>query len=282
MNLKAGRFLSGVGYLNGQHSHTWDFVDAPLAYQAFLGGQYKQDGVQARWLAPLDTFLEVGAELGSGRSFPGNDRNKNGVNAASVFAHAGDDIGDAASWRAGLSYLRTGSRATATTNSTASRTPSAATARCGWRTRSTNGRRTAIRPRPISSCRASTCGARKAAPWPRATWPRRLRVDPVRLVPAGRLPVHAELARGPALRPAVVRHADHRPGRQRHARHGRLPGAGRLQPEALERDAGLEPVASSRACACSSRATRRVRARPTTRSILQYIMSLGAHAGHTF
>lgn len=108
MNVKAGRFLSGVGYLNGQHSHTWDFVDAPLAYQAFFGGQYKPDGVQARWLAPFNTFLEVGAELGSGRSFPGNDRNKNGFNATSVFAHAGDDIGDSASWRAGLSYLRTG------------------------------------------------------------------------------------------------------------------------------------------------------------------------------
>ena len=108
MNLKAGRFLSGVGYLNGQHSHTWDFVDAPLAYQAFFGGQYKPDGVQARWLAPLDTFVEVGAELGSGRTFPGNDRNKNGFNATSVFAHAGDDIGDSASWRAGLSWLSTG------------------------------------------------------------------------------------------------------------------------------------------------------------------------------
>ena len=108
MNLKAGRFLSSVGYLNGQHSHTWDFVDAPLNYQAFFGGQYKPDGIQARWLAPLNTFLELGAELGSGRSFPGNDRNKNGFNATSVFAHAGDDIGDSASWRAGVSYLRTG------------------------------------------------------------------------------------------------------------------------------------------------------------------------------
>jgi phosphate-selective porin len=108
MNLKAGRFLSGVGYLNGQHSHTWDFVDAPLAYQAFFGGQYKPDGVQARWLAPLNTFLEVGAEVGSGRSYPGNDRNKNGFNATSVFAHAGDDIGASSSWRAGVSFLRTG------------------------------------------------------------------------------------------------------------------------------------------------------------------------------
>ena len=108
-NLKAGRFLSGIGYLNGRHAHTWDFADAPLGYQAFFGGQYKPDGVQARWLAPTDTFIEVGAELGNGRSFPGNDRNKNGIGAGSVFVHAGDDIGSSASWRAGLSMLRTGS-----------------------------------------------------------------------------------------------------------------------------------------------------------------------------
>jgi hypothetical protein len=109
LNFKAGRFLSSVGYLNNQHAHTWDFVDAPLAYQAFFGGQYKADGVQAKWLAPTDTFVEVGAELGNGGAFPGNDRNKNGVGAGTVFAHVGDDIGSSGSWRAGLSYLRTGS-----------------------------------------------------------------------------------------------------------------------------------------------------------------------------
>jgi hypothetical protein len=107
VNLKFGRFLSSVGYLNSQHAHTWDFVDAPLAYQAFFGGQYKPDGVQAKWLAPTDTLIELGAELGSGTAFPGNDRNKNGIGAATVFAHVGDDIGDSASWRAGLSWLRT-------------------------------------------------------------------------------------------------------------------------------------------------------------------------------
>lgn len=108
LNLKAGRFLSGVGYLNGQHAHTWDFVDAPLAYQAFLGGQYKADGVQARWLAPTDRFVELGLEVASGGGFPGNERNRNGAGARSVFAHVGDDIGASSSYRAGLSYLRTG------------------------------------------------------------------------------------------------------------------------------------------------------------------------------
>ncbi|WLI91201.1 TonB-dependent receptor [Massilia sp. R2A-15] len=108
INLKAGRFLSSIGYLNSQHAHTWDFVDAPLAYQAFLGGQYKPDGLQAKWLAPTDTLVEIGAELGNGGSFPGNARNKNGAGAGALYAHVGDDIGDSASWRAGLSLLRTG------------------------------------------------------------------------------------------------------------------------------------------------------------------------------
>ncbi len=62
-NAKAGRFLSSVGYLNNQHAHTWDFVDAPLAYQAFFGGQYRPDGVQAKWLLPTDRFVELGIEL---------------------------------------------------------------------------------------------------------------------------------------------------------------------------------------------------------------------------
>jgi hypothetical protein len=108
LNIRAGRFLSSVGYLNNQHAHTWDFVDAPLAYQAFLGGQYKPDGLQAKWLAPTDTLVEIGAELGSGSSFPGNDRNKNGIGAGALYAHVGDDIGASGSWRAGLSLLHTG------------------------------------------------------------------------------------------------------------------------------------------------------------------------------
>lgn len=106
VNVRAGRFLSGLGYLNGQHAHSWDFVDAPLAYQALFGGQYRQDGVQARWLAPTERFFEIGAELGNGAAFPGTDRNKNGAAASAVFAHLGDDIGASSSWRTGISFLR--------------------------------------------------------------------------------------------------------------------------------------------------------------------------------
>lgn len=106
-NIKGGRFLSSIGYLNSQHAHAWDFVDAPLAYQAFFGGQYKPDGLQFKWLAPTERFFEVGLEAGNGSAYPGNDRNKNGAGSAALFAHLGDDIGDSASWRTGLSYLHT-------------------------------------------------------------------------------------------------------------------------------------------------------------------------------
>ncbi len=104
---KFGRFFSGLGYMNDQHQHVWDFVDAPLVYQAFLGGQYDVDGLQLKWLAPTDQFLEFGAELGSGEGFPGTSRNKNGIGSGIVYVHTGGDIDASNSWRAGLSYLQT-------------------------------------------------------------------------------------------------------------------------------------------------------------------------------
>lgn len=110
LTARAGRFYSGIGYLNEQHPHAWDFVDAPLAYKAFLGRQYGNDGVQARWLAPTDTFVELGAEAGQGNNFPGSERNKNGVGSWALFGHAGGDVGGSQSWRAGLSHLRTSAR----------------------------------------------------------------------------------------------------------------------------------------------------------------------------
>lgn len=105
VKIKAGRFYSGVGYLNEQHSHTWDFVDSPLVYQAFLGSQFHNDGAQLKWLLPTDQFIELGMEAGLGNSFPATDNNSNGVGVFTAFAHTGGDVGDSNSWRAGVSYL---------------------------------------------------------------------------------------------------------------------------------------------------------------------------------
>lgn len=101
-----GRFLSAIGYLNTQHAHAWDFVDAPLAYQAFFGGHHRSDGVQLKWVAPTDTFVELTAGLSRGDAFPGSERNRNGAGSVSLGARVGGDLGASASWRAGLSYLR--------------------------------------------------------------------------------------------------------------------------------------------------------------------------------
>ncbi|MDO9236508.1 MAG: hypothetical protein Q7U28_10835 [Aquabacterium sp.] len=107
LKIKVGRFFGGLGYLNEHHAHTWDFIDAPLPYQAFLGGKYKQEGLQTKWLLPTDQFIELGAELGNGASYPGNDRNRNSAGSVSVFAHTGGDLGVDNTWRAGLSWLQT-------------------------------------------------------------------------------------------------------------------------------------------------------------------------------
>jgi hypothetical protein len=104
--VKGGRFLSGIGYQNELHQHAWDFQDAPLPYKAFLGGRLNDDGVQLRWVAPTDLFVELGTELGRGRAFPATDRNRNGANTWSLFGRLGGDIGASTAWRAGLSFLR--------------------------------------------------------------------------------------------------------------------------------------------------------------------------------
>ena len=103
--VRAGRFFSDIGYLNSHHAHTDNFYDRPLAYQAFLGSQYGDDGVQLRWLAPTPIFLEFGAEAFAGNNFPSGGAAHSGVGVYTGFVHAGGDIGDDTSWLAGLSTL---------------------------------------------------------------------------------------------------------------------------------------------------------------------------------
>jgi hypothetical protein len=106
LGLRFGRFYSSVGYLNEKHTHTWDFADTPLPYQAFLGGQYRDDGVRASWVAPVDAlFVEVGAEALRGDSYPGGGSDDNFGNVTNLFAKAGGDVGANNSWQLGLSHL---------------------------------------------------------------------------------------------------------------------------------------------------------------------------------
>ena len=168
-HLRVGRFLSGIGYLNEQHAHTWDFVDAPLAYQAFFGGPIKTDGLQLRWVAPTDRFLELGAEIGSGTSLPGqrqrpqrrrlddacsrtsattSARARAGASASRCSRNRADDRAYDDVDGAGIAGHQQLQRPDA---------------RTGASTASTSGRPTATRRGATSSCRASTSSAASAA-----------------------------------------------------------------------------------------------------------------------
>ena len=103
--LTAGRFFSETGYLNKFHRHADDFADRPLPYQAFLGGQYAADGIQARWVMPTALLFEVGAELDWGGGFPATGNRDTSPGAYTVFTNIGGDIGLSNAWQVGLSWL---------------------------------------------------------------------------------------------------------------------------------------------------------------------------------
>jgi hypothetical protein len=106
LGLKAGQFLSAIGYQNDRHSHTWDFIDQPLVYDAMLAGGLSDPGVQVSWIAPIDLYVELGAEAFRGDAFPAAGAENSGFGSATAFAKVSGDLGDSATWLAGLSYLR--------------------------------------------------------------------------------------------------------------------------------------------------------------------------------
>jgi hypothetical protein len=107
LSLRLGRFYSNIGYLNSHHAHTDNFFDRPLPYQAFLGNQYGDDGVQLRWVAPTALFLELGGEAFRGQNYPSGGAQDGGLGTRTLFAHLGGDAGDDNEWLVGVSALKT-------------------------------------------------------------------------------------------------------------------------------------------------------------------------------
>ncbi len=108
MQLKGGKFLSHFGRLNSQHTHQWDFFDAPLIYTALFGESLlNEKGLRITWVAPLDTYLMLGGEISQGEnpaSF-GHDgfsafdgqievKGSDGPNLAVAYAKSSLDIGN--------------------------------------------------------------------------------------------------------------------------------------------------------------------------------------------
>jgi hypothetical protein len=106
LSITGGRLFSAAGYLNGFHFHSDDFVDRPLPYQAFLGGRYSVDGLQARWVAPTSLLFELGTELNWGGAFPATSNGESSPGAWTLFAKLGGDIGDSNSWQLGVSHIQ--------------------------------------------------------------------------------------------------------------------------------------------------------------------------------
>ena len=105
LTIKGGQFFSGIGYLNSIHDHAHDFADRPLVYDAFFGGHLFDTGLQARWVAPTDFYLSLGAELTTGSEYPSGENEDNNKGSA-FFVKTGGDIGNSSSWQLGGSHYR--------------------------------------------------------------------------------------------------------------------------------------------------------------------------------
>lgn len=105
LQLRAGRFAPQIGYLNEQHPHADDFVQRPLMIRAFFGQHWVDDGLRLNWVAPTDLYLRLGAELLRGRGLVEESDTGARAGAAVLSARLGGDLGTSHSWQAGLSYL---------------------------------------------------------------------------------------------------------------------------------------------------------------------------------
>ncbi|MBD1390865.1 hypothetical protein IC617_15640 [Neiella sp. HB171785] len=103
--IRAGRFMSNVGYLNAKHTHTDYYADRPIAYRGLLGRHYYDDGVRLNWVAPTDFYLEFGVEAFKGGQFPAASGDTVGSHV--VYSKIGDDISESLSWQGGLAWMKT-------------------------------------------------------------------------------------------------------------------------------------------------------------------------------
>jgi hypothetical protein len=106
LSLRAGRFLSQIGYLNEQHVHADDFVDRPLPYRAFIGSHYFDNGARLNWVAPTPVYLRLGLEIFNGSKLIESPERSRTVGAFALSGKTGADWGLEHSWQVGLSYLR--------------------------------------------------------------------------------------------------------------------------------------------------------------------------------
>ena len=104
LHVKAGRFLSGIGYLNGRHTHEDDFSERPAVYRALLGSHYFDDGINASILMPTDVYWTISAEAFDGKQMSGQSHDES-VGVYTLSTKVGGDFNTENSWQLGASYL---------------------------------------------------------------------------------------------------------------------------------------------------------------------------------
>jgi hypothetical protein len=114
LQLRFGRFLSHIGYINRQHPHQWDFFDQALPYEAILGGGLSDTGVQLTWLPALPVYTLFGFEALQGENsrfanrlvdeFPEVFAEKAGPRLLTGFFRVSPDVGYSNALQIGLSY----------------------------------------------------------------------------------------------------------------------------------------------------------------------------------
>lgn len=105
--LRAGRFLSQIGYLNSRHLHEDDYPERPVIYRALLGGHYFDDGIRLEVLMPTPFYWRIGAEAFKGTAFAGeSNASDRAIGTYSLGTKVGGDLGTEHSWQAGTAWLK--------------------------------------------------------------------------------------------------------------------------------------------------------------------------------
>lgn len=113
LTVRGGKIKSGIGRLNRQHAHAWDFFDAPLVYNAMFGDEgFNDTGLQLTWLAPTPFYLLLGTEVfngGNEQSFNVSDTEgipqHDAPRVCTAFVKTGPDLGPNHALQFGLSAL---------------------------------------------------------------------------------------------------------------------------------------------------------------------------------
>ena len=105
--IRMGRAFWTIGYMNEHHAHADDFADRPLPYRVYLDKAFNDTGAQISYVFPTDFYVEAGGGIFRGDDFPFAGAEGNDINSFSAFLRVGGDIGGNSSWRIG-GYLLDG------------------------------------------------------------------------------------------------------------------------------------------------------------------------------